>query len=410
MSFSKNAMPMPKLLYISMMRMPTEKAHGLQIMQNCEAFADAGYELTLWVSRRWNTRQMRQVKDPFAYYGVNPNFAIRYLPCVDLFPLFPPDSRGARLAFYLLLVSYSLVMIALLLMTRADVYYSREEALLALLSWLKPKYSLVYEAHLLSSSKRGAALTRYVIARVGSVIAITSQLRQDLIRQRGACPERTLVAHDGIRRARFATLPNQSTARRQIGWDESAFIVGYVGRLHTVGMDKGVGTLIQALSQVDGAHLALVGGPEDMAEDLRRQWRTLGLPDERFLYAGHVPPADVPRYLSAFDVCAMPHPRTTQFAYYTSPLKLFEYMASGRPTVASDLPAWSDVVSHEESALLAPPADSAALALAIDRLRRAPALRERLANNARQRVMTHYTRAARAKKIRAHIQQAPTAD
>ena len=401
---------MPKLLYISMMRIPTEKAHGLQIMQNCEAFADAGYELTLWVSRRWNTRQMRQIKDPFAYYGVNPNFTIRYLPCLDLFPLFPPDSRGARLAFYLLLLSYALVMTALLLMTRADVYYSREEALLALLSWLKPKPSLAYEAHLLPLSRRGAALTRYVIARVGSVIAITPQLRQDLIHQRGARPERTLAAHDGIRRARFASLPDQSTARRQIGWNESAFIVGYVGRLQMIGMDKGLRTLAAALSQVKGAHLALVGGPDDMAESLRRQWRELGLPDERFLYVGHVLPDDVPRYLCAFDVCAMPHPHTTQFAYYTSPLKLFEYMASHSPIVASDLPAWSDVVRHEESALLAPPADSAALAQAIDRLRRDPALRQRLAKAARRRVMAHYTWAARAEKIRAHIQPAPVED
>ncbi len=401
---------MPKLLYISMMRMPTEKAHGLQIMQNCEAFADAGYELTLWVSRRWNTRRMRQVKDPFAYYGVQPNFTIRYLPCLDLFPLFPPNGRGARLAFYLLLLSYALVMTALLLITRADVYYSRDEALLAILSWLKPQSALAYEAHLLAASKRGAALTRYVVARAGSVIAITPQLRQDLIHQRGAQPERTLAVHDGIRRARFASLPDQSAARRQIGWDESAFIVGYVGRLHTVGMDKGVGTLIQALSQVDDAHLALVGGPDDMAEGLRRQWRELGLPDERFLYAGHVPPADVPRYLCAFDVCAMPLPRAAHFAHYASPLKLFEYMASGRPTVASDLPAWSDVVRHEETALLAPPGESAALAQAIRRLRRDPALRERLATNASRRVMAHYTWAARAKKILAHIQQARTAD
>lgn len=401
---------MPKLLYISMMRMPTEKAHGLQIAQNCEAFADAGYELTLWVSRRWNTRQMRQVKDPFAYYGVRPNFTIRYLPCIDLFPLFPPDGRGARLAFYLLLLSYALVMTALLLMTRADVYYSRDEALLAILSWLKPQSALAYEAHLLASSQRGAALTRYVVARAGSVIAITPQLRQDLIHQRGARPERTLAAHDGIRRARFASLPDQAAARRRIGWDESAFIVGYVGRLHTVGMDKGVGTLIQALAKVEDVHLALVGGPDDMAEDLRRQWRELGLPDERFLYAGHVTPDEVPRYLCAFDVCAMPLPRAAHFAHYASPLKLFEYMASGRPTVASDLPAWSDVVRHEETALLAPPGESAALAQAIRRLRRDPALRERLAKNASRRVMAHYTWAARAKKILAHIQQARTAD
>ena len=399
---------MPKLLYVSLMRMPTEKAHGLQIMQNCAAFADAGCELTLWVARRWNTPPMRQIKDPFAYYAVPPNFTIRYLPCIDLFPLFPPESRGARLAFYLLLLSYALAMTARLLMTRADVYYSRDEALLAILSWLKPQSELAYEAHLLASSQRGAALTRYVVARAGSIIAITPQLRHDLIHQRGALPERTLVAHDGIRQARFASLPDQSAARRQIGWDENAFIVGYVGRLHTIGMDKGVGTLIQALSQVNGAHLALVGGPDDMAEDLRRQWRELGLPDERFLYAGHAPPADVPRYLRAFDVCVMPHPRITQFARYTSPLKLFEYMASGRPTVASDLPAWSDVVVHEETALLVTPGESAALAQAIHRLRRDPDLRDRLAKNARQRVMAHYTWAVRAQKILAHIQS--TAD
>ena len=55
---------MPKLLYISLMRLPTEKAHGLQIMQNCEAFADAGCDVTLWVARRWNTREMRAVADP----------------------------------------------------------------------------------------------------------------------------------------------------------------------------------------------------------------------------------------------------------------------------------------------------------------------------------------------------------
>lgn len=401
---------MPKLLYVSLMRMPTEKAHGLQIVQNCAAFADAGCELTLWVARRWNTPPMRRVKDPFAYYAVPPNFTIRYLPCIDLFPLFPPESRGARLAFYLLLLSYALAMTARLLMTRADVYYSRDEALLAVLSWLKPQSALAYEAHLLASSKRGAALTRYVAARAGSVIAITPQLRQDLIRHRGAHPQRTLVAHDGIRRARFASLPDQSAARRQIGWDEAAFVVGFVGRLQMIGIDKGGGTLIQALSQVDNAHLALVGGPDDRAEDLRRQWRELGLPDERFLYAGHVPPADVPRYLSALDVCVMPHPRATQFARYTSPLKLFEYMASGRPIVASDLPAWSDVVRHEETALLAPPGESAALAQAIHRLRRDPDLRERLAKNARRRVMAHYTWAVRAERILAHIQQARTAD
>jgi glycosyltransferase involved in cell wall biosynthesis len=400
---------MPELLYISMMRMPTEKAHGLQIVQNCEAFADAGYDVTLWVARRWNTREMRAIQDPYAYYGVNPNFRIRHIPCVDLFPLFPADSMGARLAFYIQMITYVLLMAFFALFVKADVYYSRDEALLAILSWLKPPSSLAYEAHLFSPSARGANLQRRVIANVGSVIAITPKLRDDLISERGATPERIIIAHDGIRQARFEHVPDRLTARQQIGWDESAFIVGFVGRLQMIGMDKGVGTLVHALAQVENASLALVGGPDNMAEQLRQQWLELGLPEDRFLYVGHVAPDEVPHYLSAFDVCAMPHPHTTQFAYYTSPLKLFEYMASHSVIVASDLPAWADVVTHEETALLVPPSDTDALATAINRLQQDPDLRQKLADHAYARIMANYTWSARVETILKHIKQAQVA-
>ena len=271
-------MPQPKLLYISLMRLPTEKAHGLQIMQNCEAFAAAGCDVTLWVARRWNTRELRQVQDAFAYYGVEANFTIRRIPCIDLFPLFPPDGLGARLAFYVLLISYALVSMVMLLFIRADIFYSRDEFMLALLTWLKAKRSLVYEAHLFAPSGRGAALQRYVSARVGTVIAVTGRLHEDLIAERNADPARTIVAHDGIRRGRFTDLPSQAQARQQLDWPEGAFIVGYIGRLHTIGMDKGVGNLVEALATVEGAHLALVGGPDDMAQALRQQWLARGLP------------------------------------------------------------------------------------------------------------------------------------
>jgi len=397
---------MPKLLYISLMRLPTEKAHGLQIMQNCEAFAEAGCDVTLWVARRWNTREMRAVADPFSYYGVRANFSLRRIPCIDVFPLFPSDGAGARLAFYLLLASYALVATLLLMFTRADIYYSRDEVILALLSRLKPPRSLAYEAHQFPVSRRGASLQRRAVSGVGGIIAITPQLRADLISQRAAEPARAIVAHDGIRRARFLNLPEPAVARQQIGWPADAFIVGFVGRLHMIGLDKGVGALVEALAAVEGAALALVGGPDDMAEGLRQQWLSLGMPPARFLYAGHVPPDDVPRYLRAFDVCAMPHPQTRQFSRYTSPLKLFEYMAAGRAIVASDLPAWSDVLKDGETALLLPPDDVAAWSAAINRLRRDGQLRARLGENARDCCLAEYTWDARAARILAHIRSA----
>ncbi len=397
---------MPKLLYISLMRLPTEKAHGLQIMENCDAFAAAGCEVTLWVARRWNRPELRRVRDPFAYYGLRPTFTIHRIPCIDIFPLFPPDSFGARLAFYLLLLSYAFVSAFLLLFTRADIYYSRDEFILALLTRMKAKRKIVYEAHLFPPSGRGAALQRYVASRAGSVIAITERLREDLIAERGGDPARAIVAHDGIRRERFDELPSQAEARRKSAAPEDAFVVGYLGHLQMIGLDKGLGGVVEALAAVSGAHLLLVGGPDEMVAHLRSRWLELGLPADRFIYAGQVRPPTVPEHLLMTDVCLLPHPAATQFAYYTSPLKLFEYMAAGRAIVASDLPAWSDVVSDGETALLVPPEDSLAWAKAIERLRDDSDLRGQLGKRARERALAHYTWEARAKKILGHIRSA----
>lgn len=394
---------MSKLLYISLMRLPTEKAHGSQVMQNCEAFAEAGCQVTLWVARRWNTREMRKIADPYDWYGVQPSFRIRRVPCIDLFPLFPAESAASRIAFYVQALSYALVCALMLLIARADIYYSRDEILVWLLGWLKPQRKIAYEAHLYPPVGRGANLQQRAISKAGSMIAITEPLRRDLIANRRASPQRSITAHDGIRRAGYVDLPPQPAARQEIGWDENAFIVGYVGRLQMIGMDKGVGGLVEALAVVPGANLALVGGPEAMAESLRERWIGLGLPRQRFLYAGQVPPAAVPQYLRAFDVCAMPHPATSQFANYTSPLKLFEYMAAGRAIAASDLASWADVLTHEETALLLPPGDTEAWSSAIMRLRDDRALRSCLGDAAREMALAQYTWDARAARILAHI-------
>ena len=99
------------------------------------------------------------------------------------------------------------------------------------------------------------------------------------VEKRAANPERIISAHDGIRSARFERLAGKLEARRQVGWDEAAFIVGYVGSLRMIGLDKGVGTLLRALANIDEAHLALVGGQTVDAQDLRQQWAELELPE-----------------------------------------------------------------------------------------------------------------------------------
>jgi len=392
-----------KLLYIANIRLPTEKAHGLQIMQNCEAFADAGADVTLWAARRVNTQAMRAIVDVYVHYGVAPRFTIRRVPCVDLLPLVPDRSDAlAKVIFALQWFTFTLSALIGVLFARADVIYSRDALILLACSLVKPKKTLVYEPHTLSNGRFGRWLQRTTIKRVGAVIPLTRKLADDLIAL-GAAPSRVLVAHDGVRAARFADLPTREAARTQLGWARELFVVGYAGRLHTMSMDKGVGALVEALAQVGGCALALVGGPDDMAAALRDQWVAAGIEAAHFLYAGQVAPDRVPAILAAFDVCAMPFPFTPHFAYYMSPLKLFEYMAVRRVVIASDLPSIREVLTHNENALLVPPGDVSALADAIRLLRNDVALRDRLADHAYRTVMTDYLWSARAQRILRHI-------
>jgi glycosyltransferase involved in cell wall biosynthesis len=83
-------------------------------------------------------------------------------------------------------------------------------------------------------------------------------------------------------------------------------------------------------------------------------------------------------------VALLPLPDEPVARYFTSPLKLFDYMAAGVPIVASDLPSLREVLRDGENALLVPPEDPAAVAKAIDRILGDPALARRLAARARE--------------------------
>lgn len=397
---------MPTMHYISYTRFPTQKAHGLQIAQNCEAFADLGYEVELWVSTRRNDLEMNAIEDIHAHYGVEKNFAIKRVPSIDVYFLAQRNPRLEYIAFWIHIITYCMVLLWKVWRNPADIYYSRDRYALIALSLIIPKEKLAFEVHQFAPTSKGAQAQQLTTKRVGHIIAITPKLRDDFITVHGAEPSQIMVAHDGIRMARFENLPDKIQARQTIGWHEDEFIVGFMGQLHMLNnLGKGVDKLIDALAQVPNVSLALVGGPEQSVDALRERWRKHGLPEEQFLYAGQVTPDDVPHYLRAFDICAMPHPFNPQFAYYTSPLKLFEYMAVERAIVASDLPGWADVVTHGETAYLVPPDDVNALAQAIRHLKDNSDLCKKMALSARTRVIEHYTWSARAKAIQAHLER-----
>ena len=105
-----------KILYIANIRLPTEKAHGIQIMKMCEAFAGLGHEIELVVPWRFNWIKT----EPFEYYGVKKNFKITKLPSLDTVWL-------GRIGFWVQSFTFAEVSVWYALFKKADIVYSRDE-------------------------------------------------------------------------------------------------------------------------------------------------------------------------------------------------------------------------------------------------------------------------------------------
>jgi glycosyltransferase involved in cell wall biosynthesis len=162
-----------------------------------------------------------------------------------------------------------------------------------------------------------------------------------------------------------------------------------------------VDVLLDALALVPEAHGLVVGGSaeEPDLERLKRRATTLGL-GERVRFTGLVEPGLVAGLLQEADVLVLPNPASAISTRFTSPLKLFEYMAAGRAIVASDLPAIREVLHDGVDALLVAPGDAGALAAAIRRLLNDRPLGSRLARTALEAV-PQYSWDRRAERLEA---------
>lgn len=178
--------------------------------------------------------------------------------------------------------------------------------------------------------------------------------------------------------------------------EPGTFTVGFLGTLKAW---HGLSVLAEALEllrrRVPEARLLIVGdGPERERLEADLAGRGL-LGVTRF--TGSIAPADVPGLLACMDAAVAPYPRLANF--YFSPLKVYEYMAAGLAVVVSDIGQAAAVVRHEEDGLRCPPGDARALAAALERLAREPALRARLGRAARAKVHRAHTWRAVARRI-----------
>jgi glycosyltransferase involved in cell wall biosynthesis len=177
---------------------------------------------------------------------------------------------------------------------------------------------------------------------------------------------------------------------------DGAFTVGFAGTLKPW---HGLETLAEAFGiaqQADPAFRLLIVGDGPRRSILEEALARAPHP-ERVIFTGALDPGRMPGMLASMDVAAAPYDDLPGF--YFSPLKLFEYMACGRASVASAVGQIPEIIRHGATGLLCPPGDAGALAGALLRLRREPALRADIGNAARAYVTRNHTWDATARRV-----------
>lgn len=384
-----------KILYIANARLPTEKAHGLQIIKMCEALAHGGAEVELVVPFRMQTAQMRRVKDVWNYYGVEPCFKLCRLPSLDL--LWTIRWMPIQyVLFYIQALTFFSCALVYCLWQSGDVIYTRDWMFVLLWSPVRRLrgHMLVLEEHTFPHRGGwGAWLHLWASRHTDRLVVITHRLRERYVAA-GIPAERVLVAPDGVDVAQFEPPMDRTEARKQLGLPLEAKIVSYTGHLFEW---KGIYVLVDAALHLPDVLFLIVGGMAGDQERLRAYIAGQSIENVRLI--GHIPPVEVPTFLFAADVLVLPNPgREPISREYTSPLKLFEYMASGTPIVATDLPSVREILCDGKNAVLVSPAEPQALADGIERGLSNVELATRIGRRAREDV-ARYTWTERARRI-----------
>lgn len=374
-----------KLAYISPSVLPSRSANSVHVMQQCEALGKLGVDVTLFAKRA--ERADAGLRDTLRkVYGVG-------LERVSLSTVYTPWSRADNLsiaahAFFRVLTS------------GFDAVLSRNLFASFLLA-IAGRTPLIVEVHQVESGLRGWMQRIACRGRKVAVVVISEQLGRDLAERVGLGGAPMHVLHDAAPDAVLPTAQERREWRGELAVEpeeRERFTCGYVGHLYP---GRGI-EIIEGLAREcpDLLFLAIGGNEADVEQ--RRHSNTA--PNLRFL--GYVPHPLARRAMSAIDLLLLPYQAKVSIGVagqdtgrWMSPMKMFEYMASGTPFLASDLPVLREVLRDGDNAVLVRPDDPSAWRRSILALRDDPARRQALADRAYGQYAANYTWRGRAKRI-----------
>jgi len=265
---------------------------------------------------------------------------------------------------------------------KIDYVYCREGRLLFFINFynklfFRLKLKFIYEIHsILKRSILDSLIDRKLSQCSDFLIFITKNLKDSYLKNYPSSSN-FLVSPDGVDLERFDIPISQQQARQKLSLPLDKKIIVYTGSFYFYDW-KGVDIMLEAAKYFSDEYLfILVGGRETEIKQIQNKYSLSNV-----LLIPRQPQSEIPFYLKAADVLILPNKKGDIMSEeYTSPLKMFEYMASQRPIVASDLPSIREIL-NENSALLVEPNNPEALAQGIKKLLTDKTLIQRLSQQA----------------------------
>jgi len=370
-----------KIIAISGSQVPSNVANSLQTMKAVHALAQLGHEVTLIVPFSEQNTSDNKWWELATFYGLQKEFEVEYLP------------SASRRLFFLSAVRRAKSL-------KPDLLYvwPLPSAVLGLMNGLP----VVLEMHDLPSGRVGPLWFRYFRDFRGNKrITVITRALQDALTERYGPYIRSsdvVLAPNGVEPERFEQLPNPPEARRALDMPEAPTVV-CTGHLYA---GRGVELFIQLATafQQQGVRFVWVGGRPADIEMWQAQTKTVS----NLTFYGFVSNSLLPVYQAAADVLVMPYGHDIGIssgaghsAQVSSPMKMFEYLATGRAIVTSDLPVFHEVL-NENNAVFCHPEKLPAWVGALQALLDNPDRRDELARQARIDAQK-YTWTERAKRI-----------
>ncbi|EHP89547.1 glycosyltransferase family 4 protein [Methanotorris formicicus] len=360
---------MDKILYVHNADFSKPCANRIQVLNMCKAFKKIGQNITL-LSFNCDKEILKNL------YGEDVDF--------NLISLKPIGNYYIR----------SLLLFLKFLRLKSDYnwIYTRDLIFAFLVSKFFKSKKVIYELHDASKDKIWHFLFKRTFKNLYCCVVISEGLKNDLTKL-GFNSDRIKVLHDGVDLEKFDINISKEEARDVLELPRGKIIVTYTGSLQNW---KGYKTFLKSYDHLENkeniAYL-VVGGNEEQVSKLREEYK-----NKNIIFIPFVENSKIPLFLKASDILVIPNSSKYEISIkYTSPLKLFEYMASKRPIIASDLPSIREVVSENE-VLFFKADNEEDLALKIEKLINDKDLQNKLVYNAYKKIKV-YTWEERCKKI-----------